>query len=79
MRPGMKAAMTGGALAVTMREAFVATSYTNRGGCVRRRALERCGHEHRTHEAASRCARSRQLREPRPRSWRVAHVVWWAS
>lgn len=59
-----------------MKEAFIATAYTNRGGCVRRKALEHCGHKHRSYSSAVSCAERRQRSERRPRFWRVDHVVW---
>jgi hypothetical protein len=59
-----------------MRQAFIASAYTNRGGCVRRRCLERCGHDHRTYEAAARCAANKQRVEKRARRWRVDRIVW---
>ena len=59
-----------------LTQAFVASSYTNRGGCTRRTCLERCAHRHKTYEAASRCVRKRQKREKKARSWRAEKIVW---
>jgi hypothetical protein len=42
----------------------------------RRKRLNRCGHLHRTREAASRCANLLQRLETKPRQWRPVAVVW---
>lgn len=62
-----------------IKRAYVASAYTNRGGCVRRRCLDRCPHNHRTFGAALRCKERHQREEARPRSWRVDTIVWWVA
>ena len=55
---------------------FIASAYTNRGGCVRRKRLDKCGHEHRTYRAAILCCERKQKAETKPRWWDVDTVVW---
>ena len=57
--------------------AFVASAYTNRGGCVRRKCLDRCDHMHRTFKTASECAKRMQKERHKPgRRWCVDEIVW---
>ncbi len=55
---------------------FIASAYTNRGGCTRRTRLDQCEHKHKTFVAAVKCARRHQKAETKPRWWNVDTVVW---
>jgi len=59
-----------------MRRYFVASAYSLRAGW-RKKALDRCKHEHRTFKAAERCA-SKQPTKLAPkvyRWWRVDEII----
>ena len=54
---------------------FQAYSVTNRGGCVKKKTLDRCGHEHPTFTGAQVCAKARQAEEKKPRFWCVQKIM----
>lgn len=62
---------------IATRTRYVACCYTNRGGCVRRRRLDACGHLHVKKDAAEKCCTKMYKERPsRGRMWETETIVW---